>query len=350
MNNELISIIVPIYNVEHYLPKCIDSILVQSYGYLEIILVNDGSTDNCGKICDEYARKDVRIKVIHQKNQGLSAARNVGISIAKGVYVGFVDSDDWIVPDMYHQLLTEIVRQDADMVQCGIYYNTANGIFTNCKGEAGTTIYTVVEDFMKALLTNRITNSAWNKLYKRELLDETIFPVGLYFEDGYATSNVIQRCRKIILINTPYYVYNSCREGSICNTYTVERMRQRFEAIVYRTKEIQKRYPALSSLVATSQITYDCSLYFVLYDKIEDSTERASQIQVIRTNLKQYSVSELLRISTIYIPSALIIRYLPKCYPVYGLMGKIVRYFFKISRKSFSMRRVDNLSTSEYQK
>ena len=160
----LISIIVPVYDVEPYLRKCIDSILIQSYRDLEIILVDDGSPDNCGAICDEYAEKDKRIKVIHKKNGGLSDARNAGLDIATGEYIGFVDSDDWVMPDMYEYLYKAVKEYDADMSVCGYYDywgKTISGRYCQdiqvYKGQEG----------IKALLDLKFGNYVWNKLYKR---------------------------------------------------------------------------------------------------------------------------------------------------------------------------------------
>ena len=115
MSKPLISVIVPVYNVEQYLPKCIDSILAQTYENLEIILVEDGTKDSSGVICDEYAAKDARIRVIHKENGGLSSARNAGMEIARGEYFGFVDSDDWIEPEMYENLMALAQKYDADV-------------------------------------------------------------------------------------------------------------------------------------------------------------------------------------------------------------------------------------------
>lgn len=130
MESKLISVIVPVYNVEKYLSKCIDSILAQTYKNLEIILVDDGSPDNCPKICDEYAKKDNRIKVIHKENGGLSAARNVALDIAKGEYIGFVDSDDFIAEDMYEVLYNLAEKYNAEISSVSFYKVIENNIIT----------------------------------------------------------------------------------------------------------------------------------------------------------------------------------------------------------------------------
>ena len=130
---ELISIIVPVYNVEKYIRRCINSILNQTYQYLEIILVDDGSTDNSGLICDKYAHMDNRITVIHKKNGGLSSARNTGIDIAKGAYIGFIDSDDWIAPETYEVLYRNLVHYDADVSDIDSVISSKEFIYKNKK-------------------------------------------------------------------------------------------------------------------------------------------------------------------------------------------------------------------------
>ena len=119
MNNELISVIVAIYRVEQWLPRCIDSILAQTHRNIELILVDDGSPDNCGKLCDDYAKKDARIRVIHKENGGQSTARNAALDIAQGDFIGFIDGDDWIAPTMYEVLLSHLKAFSVDIVQCG---------------------------------------------------------------------------------------------------------------------------------------------------------------------------------------------------------------------------------------
>ena len=125
-NDSLISIIVPVYNVEQYLSRCVDSLVNQTYHNIEIILVDDGSPDRSGEICDEYAKKDKRVKVIHQSNGGLSDARNTALDIAKGDYLMFVDSDDWIEPTMYEEMLSFMEKEQLDLVECGINLVTNN--------------------------------------------------------------------------------------------------------------------------------------------------------------------------------------------------------------------------------
>ena len=182
MKNDLISIIIPVYKVEKYLEKCIESVLKQTYTNLQIILVDDGSPDNCGKICDEYDKKDSRIEVIHKANGGLSDARNVGISKAKGRYIGFVDSDDYIKEDMYEILLNLIKKYDADVSICNLY-DVIDGNECIRNKENGIREYSRLDILKEVLLDKNIQSYAWNKLYEKELFDEIKYPIGKKYED-----------------------------------------------------------------------------------------------------------------------------------------------------------------------
>ncbi|PLR87261.1 MULTISPECIES: glycosyltransferase [Bacillus] len=203
--NPKISIIVPVYNVESYLHKCVDSILAQTHTDFELILVDDGSPDNCGKICDEYANKDSKVKVIHKKNGGLSDARNAGLDIATGDYIGFVDSDDWIEPDMYELLYNMCIKNNCEIASCTstIYYK--NKTVTN--GTHPLTIHNRNEA-MRAMLQGELYDEVvWTKLIKRSLLKEIRFTVGIIYEDTAFTYKVIHESQQVCCIGAPKYNY-----------------------------------------------------------------------------------------------------------------------------------------------
>ncbi len=206
---ELISIIIPVYNVEKYLNRCLESVINQKYRKLEIILIDDGSTDNSGKICDEYALKDSRIKVIHKKNDGVSVARNTGIKIAKGNYIGFVDSDDWIHPDMYKKLYQALIKNQAD-ISCCKEIRCKNGVekiskkFDNKITEYDQMQY--IKKFFK-INSQECIYYVWNKLYKRQIIDEEQYPINLISEDVVGTYKALVKSNKIVEINYPYYYY-----------------------------------------------------------------------------------------------------------------------------------------------
>ena len=241
MENDLISIIIPVYKVEKYLKKCIESVLNQTYTNLQIILVDDGSPDNCGKICDEYAKKDSRIEVIHKANGGLSDARNVGISKAKGRYIGFVDSDDYIKEDMYEILLNLIKKYDADVSICNLYDVIDGNEYIRNK-ENGIREYSRLDILKEVLLDKNIQSYAWNKLYKKELFDEIKYPIGKKYEDIGTTFYVFEKCNKIVVTSEPEYYYLK-RSDSLVNNVTEITIMDYTEIIIQRylyTKKIKE--------------------------------------------------------------------------------------------------------------
>lgn len=243
MKNDLISIIIPVYKVEKYLEKCIESVLKQTYTNLQIILVDDGSPDNCGKICDEYAKKDPRIEVIHKVNGGLSDARNVGIAKAKGKYIGFVDSDDYIKEDMYEILINLIKEYDADVSICNLY-DVIDGKEYIRNNENGIQEYSRLEILKEVLLDKNIQSYAWNKLYKKELFDEIKYPIGKKYEDIGTTFYVFEKCNKIVVTSEPEYYYLK-RSDSLVNNVTESTVLDYTDIIIQRYLYTQKNIEEL---------------------------------------------------------------------------------------------------------
>ena len=206
MKKELISVIVPVYKVEQYLEKCIISIINQSYKNLEIILVDDGSPDDCPMICDRWAKKDSRIRVIHKKNGGLSDARNVGISLAKGMYVCFVDSDDYISEKFVETLYDLIISCHTDISAVRFKEVTSNNEQIEKITENEEIIIFDGEDALRQLFSNvTFANYAWNKMYKRELFDDVKFPVNRKMEDLGTTYNLLIKAKKIAFSTKSLY-------------------------------------------------------------------------------------------------------------------------------------------------
>lgn len=214
MDNELISIIVPVYKVEKYLEKCVKSILKQTYTNLEIILVDDGSPDKCGQLCDELAKIDDRIKVFHKENGGLSDARNYGVERANGEYIGFVDSDDYIHECMYEELYEAIKKSGTSIAECGVTRVYKNTLRPHYEGED----YFLVlgrEGYLKEYLENkRLYGSAWCKLIHKDLAKKIKFPAGKIYEDAFYTLELLKTVDKYTLISGNYYYYY-IRENSI---------------------------------------------------------------------------------------------------------------------------------------
>ena len=206
MKNELISIIVPVYNVEEYLDRCIQSVLNQSYKNIEIILVDDGSTDKSLEICNKY-KKETKIKVFHKKNGGLSSARNFGMKKIKGKYIYFLDSDDYISINTIEILYNSLKNNNGD-ISCAkelFVYDSVTNLEAN--KDFGVINYTSENALESILYMNGISNSACNKLYKKELFNNIIFPEGKLYEDLGCIYKVIGKANKIVFNNVFLYNY-----------------------------------------------------------------------------------------------------------------------------------------------
>lgn len=221
-----ISIIVPVYNMEQYLRQCVDSIVAQTFENWECLLIDDGSTDNSGKICDDYSEKDDRIRVVHKKNGGLSSARNVGVSLAQADLIGFVDSDDWIDADMYMRLYQSMKKNSSDIAVCGIYFNTSKKeipkpvLLKEDILDGKEALWLILED-------EYIPSYAWNKLYKKSLSDGFPFPE-ILFEDYAVVYKWFSRAKKVSLCHAPAYHYRQ-RGGSIIHNRDAATEYLRFE-------------------------------------------------------------------------------------------------------------------------
>ncbi len=212
-----ISIIVPVYNMEQFLQRCLDSILSQTFQDIEVILVNDGSTDNSGQICREYAGKDPRIVLIDKENGGLSSARNAGLDAAKGEYVGFVDSDDHIAPNMYQLLYENLVKYGADISICSFYFEYGDGRICHTK-PGGICRCMNNEEAIRTLLSRKhFENYVCDKLYKKVLFDRIRFPENELYEDIAVTYKLLDNSRAVIYQSEPKYYYVQ-RPGSIVNS------------------------------------------------------------------------------------------------------------------------------------
>ncbi|MCU5701902.1 glycosyltransferase, partial [Bacillus cereus] len=207
----LISLIIPVYNAEKFLPRCLDSVKNQTYNDLEIILVNDGSTDYSGLICDEYAQKDKRFTVIHKENGGVSSARNIGLDVASGKYIGFVDPDDWIETNMFENLYHLIEKNKADIVACGYIRETVDGIILNKNIESDVKILNKEEALNTILNPNGFRGFLWNKLFSVDVLNKDFkmyFDENIHFcEDLLFCCQAVSNSRNIVYDSTPYYHY-----------------------------------------------------------------------------------------------------------------------------------------------
>lgn len=283
MNNK-ISIIVPVYNVEKYLSDCLESIIHQTYKNIEIILVNDGSTDISGAICDEYATKDNRIKVIHKKNGGLSDARNAGVKIMTGQFVTFVDSDDVISSRFCEIMLHNLFKYHAEIVECEFFkFDEVVKEHTNNKKKVeicGT------EKALKHLILNDIKQIVCSKLYSRYVVDGVSFEVGRKHEDEFWIHQVLGKANKIIKISDILYFYRQHSESIMGVAYNITRL-DGLLALEQRIKFMKKNFPQLENL-AIKNFSLS-SLWH--YQQIERNPQIDSQKIVRRrivTHVKKY--------------------------------------------------------------
>lgn len=246
-NMPLISIIVPVFKVERYLDRCVESLVAQRYSHLEIILVDDGSPDSCGAMCGAWAEKDCRIKVIHKENGGLSDARNAGMAAATGELMGFVDSDDWISPEMY-QLLYENMRETgSDIAACGVEMVWEDGSPSRMLTKTGCCVLDAQQAMRALIEESALKQPVWYKLYKTDLIRDIPFAAGRYHEDVFWSYQAIGAARCVSVIDTPCYYYTQ-RSGSIMGESFSMRRLDILDAKLLRLEYIKNHYPALTDL------------------------------------------------------------------------------------------------------
>lgn len=292
MNQEsIISVIVPVYNVEEYLPRCVDSILAQTYQNLEVILVDDGTRDASDKICDDYAVKDPRVRVIHKENGGLSSARNAGMDIATGEYFGFVDSDDWIEPDMYAHLLERMQHYDAKMACAGRYdVESETGSKTVGLCPPREELVSGEELVKRIFLWDNIDSAAWDKLYHRSLFEGIRYPVGKIIEDVPTTYRLALRAGKAVLCDKPFYNYFH-RPGSITTQKSISGKSFHFTqhtAKIY--PDIRENHPALEPYARFLRVR---SLYYLLLNLEQAEADVRKQYAKERHTLRKELGSHL---------------------------------------------------------
>ena len=241
----LISVIVPVYKVEKYLDKCIQSIVDQTYRNLEIILVDDGSPDRSGEICDAWAEKDSRIRVIHKANGGSGAARNSGLEIARGELIGIVDSDDYIAPQMYAHLYS-LMEGDVDIAECGIVETESDDQTLDDGSQFASGVYTADEAMLLHIRDERFRQTPPNKLYRNSAVKDIRFPVGTLIDDEFWTYRVIGNARKLAQTSCCMYAYRQQQSSAMHRPYSVRRL-DGLKAKLERWEYLKMQFPALAA-------------------------------------------------------------------------------------------------------
>lgn len=244
-----ISVVIPVYNVENYLSECLESIISQTYKNLQIILVDDGSTDNSGKICDDYAKKDNRITVIHQANKGAGAAKNAGLDLVKGEYFSIIDSDDYVEHNYYETMILAMEKYNADVVQClfkNVFKN--NYINRNYNFPSKNDRWVRSDQFLLELLYDWKYAIFANKLFKTKLLQDIRFPVGRKIDDEFFTYKLICNAKKIVNINNILYNYRMRRSSVMNDSNNIVLLKDRADSYIERMNYINCCCKSLSKV------------------------------------------------------------------------------------------------------
>lgn len=264
----MISIIIPIYNTEKYLKRCIDSVLNQTYKDIEVLLIDDGSKDNSGMICDEYTTIDNRVKVFHKPNQGVSAARNMGLDTAKGDYIGFVDSDDYIEPEMYEKMLAAITEENAQVCCCGYYLEEADAVYYKCCEK--NSVYEGTEAIFRAFCRQDydagLSTGNCVQLFKRDIIGDTRYKKYAHGEDIDFQFNIFKKSNKVVCITDLFYHYvknEASATGKSFNEDFLSILSIADDVLEY----VKYGYPSISLEAYAFHLTW----YMVAIQKIYDS-------------------------------------------------------------------------------
>jgi len=291
--DEKISIIVPVYKVEDYLGKCVESIINQTYKNLEIILVDDGSPDRCGAICDEYASKDDRIVVIHKENQGVARARNSALDIATGDYISFIDSDDWMAEDAYEYFIRNIKKYKSDCVvgRCQMVYDRDGSLdykemgkgIIECKTSLGA---------MKAVLLGG--SAIWNRLFKKEIFETLRFPVDRINDDEVTVLHAYADCNRVVFLDKITYFYR-LRENSITtSSFSMRKVDVFYNArdnMAYIAKERPKLYRYAEKKYLRAGLYCIYNLIRMKTEDPEIAKQKKKAIKEIRQGIKENYLS-----------------------------------------------------------
>ena len=289
MATPLISVIVPVYNAENYLDQCVRSIVDQTYRNLEIILVDDGSPDRCGEICDAWAAKDDRIKVIHQKNAGGGYARNAGFDIATGDFIGLVDSDDYLSPVMYERLM-RFASDDIDIVECEMVKTDGDHALFSVLEEAQSDVYTVSEAMELHICDRLFRQTPPNKLYRRSVVGSIRFPSGTGIDDEYWTYRVIGNSRELVHIPDVLYAYRQ-HPGSVMHSLTIPKRLRAIEAKIQRHEYICAHYPNHVSL-CRKDLCMSCIYQGQFIQRTFSRDEAAESMAYLTKVVRRYPVRQ----------------------------------------------------------
>lgn len=294
MNEELISVIVPVYNVEQYLDRCVRSIVNSDYKNLQIILVNDGSSDGCPKLCDKWGEIDKRVEVIHKLNGGLSSARNAGLRQASGQYISFIDSDDYIHPKMFQYLIENIQEDNSDVAVCGVEEFYENGVYRRFRS-VDKKILLNEKEIIEKIFTGSLMIAVMNRLYRRDVLNNVEFVEGKLYEDVFFDTDIFLKrgieLKISVLPNTGYY-YLRRNDSIMGKTEKKGPSSDLFFAYEYLFENLNKYNEQALNRIATYTIYYLMS--FVNNRQVECTSEFKNNLKKFLVKYRKYvSISEV---------------------------------------------------------
>ena len=285
----MISVVVPVYKTEDYLSTCVQSILKQTYTDLEVILIDDGSPDNCGKICDFWAEKDTRVRVIHQVNKGGAAARNKALDICKGEYIIFVDSDDYVAP-CFCECLLKNFNEEIDIVECGYIKTEADGaVFDINAKDDNVNIYSTIEAMGEYLSGHVFQQIIWNKMYRKSVIGDIRFVEGKQIDDEFWTYRIIGNARKLVQVEQKLYAYRQ-QVDSVMHSISIDKRIQAFEAIVLQHEYICHNFPALEG--QSLHRLWFAGMYYKQLILRTCSKEKINCAEIINQALSKYPVKD----------------------------------------------------------
>lgn len=285
---ELVSIIVPVYNVEPFLERCVQSILCQTYSEIEVILVDDGSPDRCPEICDEYLKKDSRVKVIHKPNGGLSDARNAGLQIAEGELIAFVDSDDWISPYFVEIMQRTMLEDNSDIVECLMIRSDGKQALPDCMDKPLVENYDTLTALQLLIEDQILHQYVWNKLYKRSVIADIYFPYGKCNEDEFWTYQVFGNAKKVSSVSSILYAYFQRPESIMGQGYQLKRL-DAIEAKCLRQNYIENYFPELR-IVSMVDLAFSVMYAGQMSLKYLEKKERKKAMSFLKLQYSQLAV------------------------------------------------------------
>lgn len=285
----LLSVIVPVYNAKKYLDQCIESIVKQTYYNLQIILVDDGSTDGSAEVCDAWSERDKRVHVIHKENGGGAQARNFGLDSAQGDLITFVDSDDCIHKEMYMTLYEVMQEQGAELVECGYTTDLRAWDVVSLSHSKIRGIYNTQQAMIENLQDNILRQLVWNKLYLKETINDVRFVEGKFIDDEFWTYRVIGNAKKSVVIDLPLYYYRQQEDSAMHQKYSLKWL-QAVEAKCCRQDYLESRMPEIANL-GRIKLLYTCIYHGQLTQRYLDKETQKKAFKLLEQIVKKYKIT-----------------------------------------------------------